>query len=630
MIKRIITFVICAAALLSTFSLSISCLNLENIDTSPVLSDLKAMNVGGEAFSEKDYPVNKTADYVQIISFLEYGYSELNDQSRYGIYIYVYNPSCMNILDHKRNSIQLAPIRSNGAAATYRSFELQEINRTPNNLFIKYKIADLRLSNSIAYLFDLVDSSERIYGVSGIELKVDGSSQPRDFQVDSRYIYTGYQKEFRKDPNLGTTLNCSAKENFTVRLDLKHTSFLTQTSSEGLGHYNCLSTCYFAVDNYLFEKYGAITGVTCEWYESKIDTILTTSNDVFAAWDQYVGFEIKDVPGATSSVVEGVTYYEVPDLYIFGGSTRPGVLNNTIYSTYGFNVSPSVTSTSVVGGLTVKVLYDRLSTTVPYFYPTKYIPDYTSGELVASSEEVIRMVEKYGLYPIYDNNDLEEGRIYGYNFKDIDLSDPNDQIDLESYKSNHKFWHALWDGIGFGYFAMPDDSYSGIEPIHEITIEDLRLSDKAFSKSLYVSPNDVSEVRRFAIENASNSRVVMLRFAATDYFVDNLNIVDPSTNTKLEEEAVIVRQTYFDDFDVLELRFTDEYGQIAKIPVSADPIDITPGFAGPSDWNVKFFQDLSGPLMLVLSLIFVIILFWVVFKIIDLANNNRRTGKRKK
>ena len=129
MMKKIICIVLCVITLFGVLAFPGTAEDSADISTSDVMSDLKVMNIGGVKFSEALYPKNPALTHVQILSFLEYGYDYSGDQSDYGIYVYVYNPSCKNIKKSNYNKIQIGAVRDESATPIYRKYQLDEVSR---------------------------------------------------------------------------------------------------------------------------------------------------------------------------------------------------------------------------------------------------------------------------------------------------------------------------------------------------------------------------------------------------------------------------------------------------------------------------------------------------------------------
>ena len=80
-------------------------------------------------------------------------------------------------------------------------------------------------------------------------------------------------------------------------------------------------------------------------------------------------------------------------------------------------------------------------------------------------------------------------------------------------------------------------------------------------------------------------RVVFFRFAVTDYFASEMEVVHGAPNVT-HGEVYAARETVFLDFDVIQLTFNDS-GDLTVIPVVADPIDIINPITPPSQMSGK-------------------------------------------
>ncbi|MBR5123805.1 MAG: hypothetical protein IKU90_01630, partial [Clostridia bacterium] len=156
-----------------------------------VLDDLLSSTVNGKPFDVRDYPFDETGE-VQVISLIEYCYSyKANQRDNYGLYIYVYNPKGLNLsTDSKRNKIQMAvSYNAEGNPDDYEKFSLEYCSKVESgdykNLFYKYKVIDRKIDGKT---FDQrVNSNERRYDISGIELAVHGSGTATEYHVGTTY-----------------------------------------------------------------------------------------------------------------------------------------------------------------------------------------------------------------------------------------------------------------------------------------------------------------------------------------------------------------------------------------------------------------------------------------------------------
>ena len=251
----------------------------------------------------KDYPYDEDSQ-AQIVNFVEYCYSyKGNMQGNYGLYVYVYNPQGLNIsTNSKSNKIQMAvSYDSEGNPNNYAKFDLQFLSKSENsdykNLFYKFKVVDREINETT--FKDRVNSNERRYDVSGIELVTYGASNATEYPVNGTYKFTGYAAGYGPDAGAKSTLESSVEYLETITLDVKHTFYRTQTSSKGAGYQNQLDTVYFAVPQRFFDTYGKLQRIKAEWYEYKTKDIVVTSNQEFydqayAHIGEYFGYNYND------------------------------------------------------------------------------------------------------------------------------------------------------------------------------------------------------------------------------------------------------------------------------------------------------------------------------------------------
>ena len=213
-----------------------------SFDKTSVLDDLMASTVNGQPFDVKDYPYDEDSQ-ARIVNFVEYCYSyKGNMQGNYGLYVYVYNPQGQNIsTNSKSNKIQMAvSYDSEGKPNNYAKFDLKFLSKSENsdykNLFYKFKVVDREINGTT--FKDRVNSNERRYDVSGIELVTYGANNATEYPVNGTYKFTGYAAGYGPDAGAKSTLESSVEYLETITLDVKHTFYRTQTSSKGAGYQN--------------------------------------------------------------------------------------------------------------------------------------------------------------------------------------------------------------------------------------------------------------------------------------------------------------------------------------------------------------------------------------------------------
>ena len=165
-----------------------------------VMDDLENSSVDGEPFDVRDYAFNNQKE-AQVLMLAEYCYSfYANLQDNFGLYLYVWNPQGLRFdTNSSLNAVQL----SYGAEADYVKYPLEFLNRSEHTnyegLFYKFKVK-LSLSQK-EQMLETLNSAERTYHISGVELLEAGKSLPHEYAVNAVYTYTGYAEGY--GPNEG-------------------------------------------------------------------------------------------------------------------------------------------------------------------------------------------------------------------------------------------------------------------------------------------------------------------------------------------------------------------------------------------------------------------------------------------
>ena len=620
-----------------------------SFESSNVLDDLFSSTVNGLPFDIKNFPFNEKSS-IQILNFVEFCYTyKESKKDDFGLYVYVYNPQGLDIdKTSKQNKIQLATY-SDEFGEHYDKFELQFINEAEQSnykgLFYKYKIVDKKGADGKT-LIDRVNSNERVYKVSGIELLTKGNTNATEYGVGGTYKFSGYAKGYGPDVNAESNLVCSVENLETLSLEVHHTNYRTGVSSLGADHYNEVNTVYFAVPNRIFKEYGNLQKIRAEWWEYKTKMAAITSN-----YDYYKNTLLPYTGTYTGEYNSSVNNYLYSGYY---GQSGMGYANH--YFDWTYNKDLSMKSSLM---FTQTYHSDKVSDIMPYaFYSPAVDVDsvfkFLYSDPIAGSVDSTQVAEWIYTYSNKLNHgyidcngrkiskdlfedDVDSGRDMGYNDKTIDLGDT---FDLNSYDSNHNWWNKFWD---YG-FSWPDTSeqYSDVAPIYELKESDLSGSDADISKRLLINSDDVDELKDFFDAAEKNDeRVILFRFANTDYYC--APAFAPHVQNITKTDTYVAQQTVFLDFDIIELTFNKD-GVYHVIPVVSSPMDIVNGFTPPPP-KFEWWKVILALLILVLLFVliypilphvisFVIFIFkWVVkiillpFKMIGKAFKRKKKPK---
>lgn len=618
-----------------------------------VLDDLRS----SDGFNIVNYPFDSTGviKHPEIMNVVEYCYSfRPNMRGNYGLYLYFYNPQGLNIDTNSRaNKVQMAVEYGKDAdgytiPTEYDKFDLQfcSVSTEPNyyRLFYKFKVVDRKGADGKT-IAERVNSNERRYDISGIELLTSGDRNATEYTVGGTYTFTGYAQGYGADTNAESNLTCEVRNLETIRLDLsgaddgidKRTYWRSNSSSLGVGHQNQINSVFFAIDKTVLEKYGyTLQKIKAEWWEYKTAPLAVSSHlDFVNWWQRHVGNVIDE--GYFAYNDDMYPNYNFPFVFVIQTSNGQQI---PLQDWDGEPIFPMFYSQGV------PVSEYTLSSEVVQSYFETYAESFVKGHLTFNGHDY-----SADLFA----NSVDSGRTMGYNLREFDIGNPDDYWDIHSYDDTHSWWDKLWD-YGFGSMTT-DDTYLDISPIQMVTEQDMSVSD--LSNHLYINLDDVNDFRRYYDSVKDDSEVFIFRYAVTDYTAyDSFIHLAGNTGENFRDEilgedtavlsgsGIEVRQgTEFFDFDIIEFTFNKD-GVYTVIPAVSSPVDhwadFTPGIdPQPSDW----WQIL----LMVLALIFLLVILmpilpyviqfivWLVllpfkaigalFKGIGKAANKRKRGK---
>lgn len=627
-------FVLCTlfCSLQGAFAFAEDTNNSLNFDDTNVLDDLNSSTVNGSPLDLTKFVYNPDGA-ISIITFVEYCYDyRINLCDKYALYIYIYNPKKLNLAENSvANKIQMGvewKTNSDGSVSCsrYEKFYLKFCSRSDDNLFYKFKVLDRVIDGKS--LAERVEAKARRYDVSGLELCTVGEKKAVEYTVGTTVTFTGYAAgcgEQEKSDN--STLKATVKDLESITLNVHSTTYRTGLSDRGENHFDQVSTVYFSVPERFFESYGNLQKIRAQWLEYQTKMALITSNQ--SVFDEYKNFVYGEtVPLSTYVSPYSDGYYCDWGAFLSSdGNNCPFNTNRKIYFGGSYPppwifYSPVEDDKDVFDFFKVKGKAGDVSATevakYMYDYPIRsnapngfYIPSYEIGNTKVSSD----------LFTYY----VDEGRLRGFNDKTIDLEDT---FDLISYDENHSWWDKLWT-FGFSWpqttetlrdqkpiFVLDNENPFGISDL-----KDLSDSEKErISNEFLVGKDDVYDLIKFYLtETLKNNRVVLFRFAKTDYYCSNayqnfyyddngdlmtLDAYGVFVNQKLNN-TYLAQQTLFLDFDIIELTFNKDGSQVV-IPAVMSPIDVIGSF---TDKNKGGFDWLKIVLMILALILFIVIIY---------------------
>lgn len=584
--KRYLAFIILTAVVISVLITPLSAVIAEetepSINDSYVVDDLTSATIDGQPFDPADFPADPDAQ-PQILSFQEYGYSYYADeQSLFGLYFYVYNPSAQTIHNSTRNAVSIAVgYDENGIPNDYEKFTLVLCSRSADeysNLFYKFRVAD---PNNTIKSRVISTPSARRYDVAEIELDFGGDNAEA-YGVGGTFRFTGYAAGLGpQDDNESSTLSCDVTDLETITLVVRPTVWRSESSAAGAGHHNQLHSVYFAVEDRFFETYGALQKIKAMYYEMQLQpAIVTSDNEIYDKLKDFLGKNIGD--------------YDSSAVYGFGTdiSVDSGPYHNITHHSWTYNVE-LYQKTS--GGYTSGRLSDEYSQYLSLLF---YSGRTSIAEYSVSVQELVNYLKNYDAS--HENGeidflggisadlfDLEKSKPNDATVIELDVDNADDKHDLLSYNDTHDFWdevgdYGFWDAL-FG--RVPDDeSIVAIDPIVIVDEADLTLGKAELCEKYMINESDYEEFISYANAYKNGSKIVLFRYRVSDYISKNVRVYENSVYSDKLNCAYMFRQSIDLDFDIISLTFNKD-GNYTVIPVVADPINVIGSGDPPADYS---------------------------------------------
>lgn len=564
--------------------------NAVNFDKTDVLDDLKST----EGFSLAKYPYYESVSpEMKVIDFVEYCYDyRANMRDNYGLYLYVYNPNGQNIaVNSTKNKVQIAvaydsdPITEKSNALTYEKFDLRFCSVSSGagveKLFYKFKVVDHKSADGKT-IAERVNSMDRRYDISGIELLTEGKPNATEYGVATSYHFSGFAEGYGNG-GTGTTLTRDTLE--TVSLDLHSTTYrFPYINQNGPGHQNQLDSVYFAVPKEFNENYGELYRVKCCWDEQKTSPVIVTNKqEVYEDVAAHLG---TDGSGGEYCIYDN--FYQSTGLV---GSKGP-ISADWVYNngspgtdTFAFNA----TSTPYVGYVFKSDKSNVKDTDITSAQMKKWIAGHGNASYLFSGS-------------------VDEGRTKGYQEHTFTADEPFDMLTFNQTASGwDKFcvnWQAFWTHSSWDFGP---EQQAPVEPIRLVKDGDFTGTDVTDAGKLYVHTEDFDEFESFYNANKSTKNIFLLRFAVTDYY-SNMQVCTVSKGLSSGyifdyDSTYMARETVFLDFDIIELTFLRDTTETI-IPVVASPIDIVGGISAPIEEDGgNAFKWILGLLLLIVLLV---------------------------
>ena len=564
-----------------------------------VLDDLENSYINGEDFSLKNYNFDATKK-TQVISFLEYGYSFYkNLQGNFGLYFYVYNPKGLRFVPNSSlNSITFKIGEDD--TLKYEKNSVKVLNYSQgdyNGLFYKVKV--ILTEEQKQDILSKLNSTERVYCVSEIELLEEGTTNATSFAAESIYKFSGYMSGYGSDITAENTLKCNNEHLETLSLEPKVTVYRPEgTNGKNDFTQDSLHSVYFAVPNKFIESYGEMTAVHATWLNAVLKPALVTGNqEAYAAINLFLGVDTSTL--TTDDLKYGYigNYYER-----FIQTDRYADEGDIAYLPSDFWYHDESKFEKEIASL--YMLFDSGE------------GDDSADTHIARSQEISdRLKEsatKYG-------GELVNGKYAACMFESVDseFTEMNirrdDEYDLTSETITQNWWQKLW-GTG----TVVSTTFDGIKAIYAVSNTDFTGDAETDCNHLYIGKQDYTEFKQYYDNNKSDNTVYILRYQVSDYISEEATLFEFASTTfgieawqKKDTNAHFFQETVNLDFDIIDVTFSTGEKETV-IPVVMSPIDVIPDATPP----VETTSDKKFNLWAIIAILLVVVLFAICVPIL--------------
>lgn len=557
-------------------------------DDTDLMDELQSI----DGFDINDYPFD-TKDVVQeprVFNVVEYCYSfKPLMRANYGVYIYFYNPQGLQLNEKSvLNKVQMATAYKTEndllQPTDYDKLRLKFCSTIENGphayKFYKFRVVDQKGDDGL-FMSERVNSNNRQYDISGIELHSKGKPLADEYSVSGTYTFSGFASGYGPNPSDGNSITSTQRELESVELEVKSTFYRTGTSSLGKDYQNQLDSVYFAVPDILIDTYGELKRIKALWYEYKTNPIVVVEDrDIYTAMQKNLG---------KVTIANSLQPRFYADLVT---KITPGLPFPTTHSsmTWGYNIPQNTDKNSFK--------YDLKSDFLSYIYHSENLKDFS-----LSGEQLIKDIYAYdksyhtgemdihpsgttgkGISADLFSNKIDEKHTRGYNEMLFDTDLVDQYFNMLDYDSTHSGWDKFFD-----YFlSYPEDemSYYDIPPIVAFDPADISLSDEELSRKYLIDIGDVGAFKLYYQENKTDNTLFKFNFSHSQYYSNELKCTN---GTGKYTDGFVAEQTVYLGFDIIYLEFKLD-GVYRVIPVVSNPIDIAGdvdppiSITDPSNW----------------------------------------------
>ena len=568
MFRKIICLIVVVFTLLSVFTASASAVITYE---SGVMADLSTLKVDGVPFSKEGYPVKKEDDNMYVLAVVEQGFSSSSSSPNFDFYIYLYNPSCVNVVDDPFNAVQANCI-DDCKTEKYTYYGLKLIDKSDDSRFLKLRVYQNGLYKTpVENLYkSQKNDHERIYHI--VSVRLFAGNEDKTFALDKSFVFSGF--------DYNNSLSCYSEELGSIQVEMHPTNWISPNAGykeDGVteagiyDHYE-INSVYFTLPRSLFEGPDAYDdlvyiGAAFDWY--RLTPIIVTAPSHFSS----------DKGQVTKSAILNGTKIPVDgeiDVFEISAAKDDWLWGNYIDVDWVYSENYKFISRWVMKDADY---YDCLA----YYFENSQLEGYDfvkakSGEVVGFTSE---QLEAY-FYERYNDPNYDRSKLYtDYDHEEIDFWAREYNADslykMQAYSSVVHDDRAWYKKIGksndsylFEDFKLNADHLQVIQdPSDYVSVTD----PKAVANELFISQYDVAHFSKLCQKAVDNNEVVvLLRFGFSDYtcapIVDCWEAFDVFT----KYIGVAIEKTAYFDVNLLHAAFAKNK-EIIVVPVVSNTVD---------------------------------------------------------
>ena len=517
-------------------------------DVSDVADDLRSVGIDPALY------FGGSGDF-SVLYVGEVGYESGVGDKELALYIYVYNPEAKAVNQSSvSNTVQIAAsFDGNGDAETYTKFRLQLVDSN-DNILLKFKVTASDLSS-------FAERVGRRYRISGLTLAMYGKGA-KEVPVGKTWAYTGSA--------MSEDLACRVTEEGVAEISLHSTTY---RYNNGIDTDTVLYSVYFSMDPRYEKENVTLTGYKASAYRATLSPIVVidptlTTDDIEAPGNYYDN--LKKYAGTRMPENDGTHF---PFLTTVGTS-----VDGYGYYRAGWNVNEGTNSFPYW-------LWQSNSFHCREVFDLTWLFARPLGtEWTVESEEIEQYARTY------------KGSLTGKSFTAGDVSYSLDLFTampeyVEIVKDNGEDSFTL-EGAGSNAFVkffldhfwhVKTEDIAGIQPILSVDIKDVQRGD--YAEILLIGDGEAADFKDFVLtERGKGNKVYLLRFATEAYTGEELRYHSSAWYLGgVTAGTLVTNAVVYLDFDVLELHYKDEVGDVTVLPVVSDPVTVIPDISQPMD-----------------------------------------------